>query len=214
MALPRTSLHRFFKPSTSLLLPRPFAPSLRYLTTVTSESKDVASTTASSPIPPAATLPPLSLLPIPLLLRSLLITTISSTPWLLTPSMSLLSFFSRQSPTSLFNADRNPLIHSILKKTFYEHFCAGENAAEVRKTVGNVKGMGFAGVILGYARETVKNEEAPEANSTKEPVDTGHDVELEAWKDGNLRTIQLASEGDFVAMKYVPSPTTTYTQSN
>lgn len=80
--------------------------------------------------------------------------------------------------------------------------------------MSNVKGMGFAGVILGYARETVKREEAPEAISTKEPVDTGRDVELEAWKDGNLRTIQLASEGDFVAMKYIPSPATIYTQSN
>jgi proline dehydrogenase len=116
--------------------------------------------------------------------------------------MSLLSFLISRKSNSLINPDKNPLVHLILKKSFYENFCAGENAAEVRRTVDKVKGMGFAGVILGYAKETVaKKDESTDVAATRESDDT-ISPELEAWREENLRTLELASEGDFLAMKF------------
>ncbi|KAK6600536.1 proline oxidase [Botrytis cinerea] len=41
----------------------------------------------------------------------------------------------------------------IVRKFIYDHFIAGENATQVRARVKEMKGLGFSGVILGYARE-------------------------------------------------------------
>lgn len=72
-----------------------------------------------------------------------------------------------------------------------------------------LKDLGFKGVILTYAKEMVfdhKNESANHHTSDKF-VDAKavavHDTDIEAWRAGTLRTLDLISEGDILALKYV-----------
>lgn len=103
----------------------------------------------------------------------------------------------------LLSPDRNPLLRWFLKRTFYAQFCAGENAIEVQRTIRNLKGIGFTGVMLCYAKEVVLSKEqlaaAPKAagQETEECIRN----EIAPWAEGTLETVRLATEGDYVALK-------------
>ncbi|KAL7904776.1 FAD-linked oxidoreductase-like protein [Trichoderma velutinum] len=143
-------------------------------------------------------LPPHSLLPTRMLLRSLLVAGITSHPMLLAPGLATLKFLSKPRGP-LFNVERNPLLHSIVKNVLYNHFCAGENASEVKATIQNIKNMGFRGVILTYAKEG-----PGKSSDEKDQVDLESqrvDPEIEAWHQGVLQTIQMIGNGDFLALK-------------
>lgn len=158
------------------------------------------------PLPPPAHVPPeapLAVLPLHMILRSLLTTTVSSSPVLLPPSLALMSLLANTT-RPLLDPDRNPALRWVLKKTFYAQFCAGETPAEVAATVGRLKRIGFTGVILGYAKEVVLTEEQTRGLSS-----CGEGAEAEAcirdeitpWARGTTETVNLASPGDFVALK-------------
>ncbi|KAK7757062.1 proline dehydrogenase [Diatrype stigma] len=154
---------------------------------------------------------PLAVLPLPTILRTLLSTTVSSSPWLLPPSLKIMSAMAH-SDAALLNPDRNPLLRHLLKKTFYAQFCAGENAAEVRRTVLGLKAIGFHGVIMGYAREVVLTQAQQDALAAGGGASSSAEVEaecvrheVEPWKQGNLETLRVAQPGpggDFVALKF------------
>ena len=76
---------------------------------------------------------------------------------------------------------------------------------EVKRTVKGLKEMGYKGVILGYGREIVLKKdstlEACSAPSTIVEVQRNEDV-VQAWKEGNLKTVEMAEEGDFIALKF------------
>jgi hypothetical protein len=94
----------------------------------------------------------------------------------------------------------------ILRATIYNHFCAGVNETEVRKTVREMKGLGFKGVILGYARESVAKIDA--AGSHVEEWKNAQaiaDRAVDEWKEGNLRTLMMVGKGDYINIKYVPT---------
>jgi len=116
--------------------------------------------------------------------------------------MSILSYLAySQSP--VLNPDRNPLLRYLLKKTFYTQFCAGETQEEIKRTVRNIKELGYKGVILGYAKEVVMNSgEAKNVESKAIKCSAETNSEVEFWKKGTMETILLAEEGDFVALKY------------
>lgn len=157
----------------------------------------------TTPSPNAST--PLAVLPTKTLLRSLLISTISTKYFLLTPALGVLGFLTR-SKSRFFNPDKNPLLHFVLKKSFYEHFCAGENEKEVRRTVKNIKDMGFKGVILTYAREVVVDRtvggEKEAAGSDGEVMVTDKDLaDIDSWKKGVLHTVEMIGEDDYLALK-------------
>ncbi|KAF2666100.1 proline dehydrogenase [Microthyrium microscopicum] len=136
-------------------------------------------------------LPPLSILPTSQILRSYLITRATSTPSLLRASFAILSRMC--DPKARFlSPDRNPLLKFAFKHTFYAQFCAGENKAEVQRTATRVNNAGYRGVILEYALELLKGEHA-----TATPAE-----ELRVWRKGMLETVDLANEGDFVALKW------------
>ena len=92
-----------------------------------------------------------------------------------------------------------------MKKTFYAQFCAGETPSEVKKTVGELKSMGYSGAILGYGREVVMDE-----NDTKDLDQNGgceaeqlcHQEQVSEWEYGTLETVRIAQAGDFVALKF------------
>ncbi|KAL4975814.1 FAD-linked oxidoreductase-like protein [Aspergillus desertorum] len=182
---------------------------------------------ASETLTPSAA-SPLSALPTTVLLRSLLIATISSKPYLLLPSLSALSFLCKPRAGPLLNVDRNPVLHSILKATFYKQFCAGETPDEVRSTIRQLSGMGFQGTTMTYAKETVFDAKtktqvglgvkAWEAGEEEGAVRTeaGREAfcpQIEAWRKGTVETIDLLGENDYLALKPTgagPSVTTAF----
>ncbi len=115
--------------------------------------------------------------------------------------MSILSFLAH-SKSPIFNADRNPVLHYILKKTFYAQFCAGGTREEIQTMRERLKDLGYKGVILGYAKEVVL--ESAETRDKDRKADTSFpetDAEVDFWKKATLQTIALTGEGDFVALK-------------
>ncbi|EGY15361.1 carbapenem antibiotics biosynthesis protein carD [Verticillium dahliae VdLs.17] len=151
---------------------------------------------AAPPANPAAVTPapahraPLSLLPLHMILRSLLTTTISSSRWLLPPSLAIASALAHATHP-LLSPDRNPLLRVLLKHTFYAQFCAGETPAEVRRTVSRLKGLGFSGVILGYAREVVMTEAQTRGLSgASETSRRSDEEEVRPWQEGTEQTQQ------------------------
>ncbi|KAL4750345.1 hypothetical protein BDW72DRAFT_213419 [Aspergillus terricola var. indicus] len=174
---------------------------------------------------------PLSALPTPVLLRSLLIATISSKPYLLLPSLSALSFLCKPRAGPLLNVDRNPILHFILKATFYRQFCAGETPDEVRSTIRQLAGMGFQGTIMTYAKETVFDTQTKTQTglgvTTKEPgtpertePTAARDTfcpQIEAWRKGTVETIELLGANDYLALKLTgagPSVTTAFSTNS
>lgn len=150
-------------------------------------------------------LPPLSIVPASTLLRSLLIATISSHSFLLSPSLSVLSFLSKPRANPLLDVNRNPLLHYLLKKTFYKQFCAGETGAETKATVQSLKDLGFNGVILTYARETVFDHNANTGHTlgfaARKEGEDQFCFSIETWRKGTLDTVDLIGERDYLAVK-------------
>lgn len=142
-----------------------------------------------------------------MLLRSVCINSVSSKPLLLNPALSILSALCKPNRGFLLNVDRNPLLHSILKGTFYKQFCAGETAPEVTATIRHMRKMGFRGTILTYAKETVFDHATNTSHGLGvASTDDGGGVEtcenIAAWAEGTLKTVDLLEEGDQLALKY------------
>ncbi|KAF4301889.1 putative proline dehydrogenase, mitochondrial [Botryosphaeria dothidea] len=141
-----------------------------------------------------------------MLLRSVCINSVSSKPLLLNPALSILSALCKPNRGFLLNVDRNPLLHSILKGTFYKQFCAGETAPEVTATIRHMRKMGFRGTILTYAKETVFDHATNTSHGLGvASTDDGGGVEtcenIAAWAEGTLKTVDLLEEGDQLALK-------------
>ncbi|PYI26221.1 FAD-linked oxidoreductase [Aspergillus indologenus CBS 114.80] len=181
----------------------------RYVSTRSSISGDsVAPVVANSPAEvkrAAASASAHSVVPTGVLLRSLLVTTVSSHPLLLGPSLSILSFLSK-SRSLLLDVERNPLIYWFLRKTFYDHFCAGEKEDEVHRTIQQIKSTGVKGVILTYTRETVQDSRTEEqrfanTNALEKAASTDTCEHIQAWREDVLRTVDMLGPGDFLAPK-------------
>ncbi|KAJ9636410.1 proline dehydrogenase [Coniosporium tulheliwenetii] len=121
----------------------------------------------------------------------------SSSPTLLNASFAILTRL-LNSKSALLNPDRNPVLRFILRKTFYDQFCAGENRAEVQRSVQHAKALGYQGVVIEYALEVLGGEgqEKVEADTERS------NAEVEEWRTGMLETVKMAEEGDFVALKW------------
>lgn len=152
---------------------------------------------------------PLSVMPLPMFLRSLLVATISSKKWLLIPSLHLLDFFAKPNRTWVFNLEKNPVLKAIIKKSFYNQFCAGTTPTETKACVRALKSMGFRGVILTYAQEMVFDSKNGKGHSPgtaaeeskKEGAGIKIDSVIESWRAGTVGTIDLIEEGDILAIK-------------
>ena len=119
----------------------------------------------------------------------------------MSPSLRLLSFVAHSS-SALLNADRNPLLHYLLKKTFYAQYCAGETQNEVQKTVKELKSMGYKGVILAYGKEIVLEKGEKIDVSSTQAADPTVEKDVQDWKEGTLETVQMAEEGDMIGLKF------------
>lgn len=171
----------------------------------TSNAKSsVAATTLLHPLSPSSTASPprkaltapLAKLPLSSVLRSLLILSVSSSPILLKPCIFALSRLAHPR-SALWDVSKNPLLNMLVKHTIYKQFNAGENKVEVQQSIQNIKTLGCRGVLLGYAREVLVGESQDAARDEKAAL-----AEIQMWLDGTLRTVDMAQEGDFVALKF------------
>lgn len=135
------------------------------------------------------TMAPLSHLPLSQILRTYLITSISSSPMLMNASTKTLRAM-LESSNPLFDLNKNPLMRRILLETFYKQFCAGSNKSQIAKTTGDLRQQGYSGVILEYALEVLTEKESDEAK------------DIETWKKGMLDSVGMAAIGDYVALKW------------
>ncbi|KAK7416870.1 proline dehydrogenase [Neonectria punicea] len=147
---------------------------------------------------------PLAALPTGVLLRSIFINAITSRPYLLRPSLWVLSKLSNPG-RFMPSIDNNILLRSILKPTFYKQFCAGETRVETQATMKHMKEMGFRGTILTYAKEIVFDHHANSQHGLGVEAAEGKETQwcesIEAWRAGTANTVELLGEGDQLAVK-------------
>lgn len=149
------------------------------------------------PPPPRKSLAaPLAKLPFSSVLRSLLVLSVSSSPILLKPCIYTLSHLAHPR-SALWDVSKNPLLNFLVKHTIYKQFNAGENKLEVQESIRNIKQLGCRGVLLGYAREVLVGENQDAAYDEKAAM-----AEIQMWLDGTLQTVDMAQQGDFVALKF------------
>lgn len=139
---------------------------------------------------------PLSILSTRDLLRSTFISTISSNSFLLMPALRTLSFLCKPSRGRLLDVDRNPILRKILKTTFYDQFCAGENPNETKLCAQRFKDLGFEAIILTYGKESLH-----EDGVNAQEQGGGLDPEIVRWKVGIMETIDSVGSGDYIAFK-------------
>lgn len=153
----------------------------------------------------APTKPVLGRLPTSTVLRSYLITGMSSSPALLSICFNILRRM-LDSKSWLMSIERNPVLSQILKKTFYAQFCVGERKDEVVANTNFAREvLGYDGILFEYALEVLGGT-TPTAEETAK--------EIETWRKGMLQSVEMAKEGDFVGLKYVfiPHPRHSYTR--
>ncbi|KAL5000088.1 FAD-linked oxidoreductase-like protein [Aspergillus recurvatus] len=161
---------------------------------LTADSNSLLQQAPPSPKKPLAS--PLAKLPLSSVLRSLLILSVSSSSILLKPCIYTLSALAHPK-TALLDVAKNPLLNLLVKHTIYKQFNAGENKLEVQSSINAIKHLGYRGVLLGYAREVLVGE------SKTDPRDEqASRQEIQMWLDGTLQTVDMAQEGDFVALKF------------
>ncbi|GLB09824.1 proline dehydrogenase [Aspergillus tubingensis] len=139
---------------------------------------------------------PLAKLPISSVLRSLVILSVSSSTLLLKPCIFALSTLAHPK-TPVLDVAKNPLLNALVKHTLYKQFNAGENKLEVQQSIQAIKQLGYRGVLLGYAREVLVGEGNVDPRDEKAAR-----AEIQTWLDGTLQTVDMAQEGDFVALKF------------
>ncbi|KAL4783779.1 FAD-linked oxidoreductase-like protein [Aspergillus varians] len=143
---------------------------------------------------------PLAVLPTRTLIYSVLFTSVMSSP-LFRPCLGVLKYVI-ESKSSLLHPSRNAVMRYVLRTTIYNHFCAGENEVEVRHSVQNMKAIGFRGVTLGYARESVARLDVKDSTVAAIAKQDILDCAVEEWKDGNLRTLRMIGNGDCLNVKF------------
>lgn len=148
---------------------------------------------SAHPPPAAPSRAILGRLPTSSVLRSYLITRMSSSPALLALCFAILRRM-LDSKSYLTSIERNPLLSSLLKSTFYAQFCAGENKSEVVRSTSTARNrLGYDGIMLEYALEVLGGS-APTAAETAQEIAT--------WRKGMLESIDMVREGDFVGLKW------------
>ncbi|KKY15351.1 putative proline oxidase [Diplodia seriata] len=125
-----------------------------------------------------------------------------SSRWLLRPSIALLGAIT-SSKSALLNPDKNPILNALLRWTVYNHFCSGTRSQEVRKSVDDLKRVGYQGVILTHAKEIVLDEPHQPAATADAGTEHGSQCHgmVEKWKQSSLDTLRMLGAGDFLALK-------------
>lgn len=138
-------------------------------------------------------------LPTSSLWRNLLLGASFTSPTLFKIGFGSMSYIAN-SRSRFLNPDSNPLLRALIKPLVYDQFCAGTNQHEIGMTRKHIKDMGFSGVILCYGKEIQISGTNNEIHSTG-AGNTDQSIEINLWRDGNLETLDMAGEGDWIGMK-------------
>lgn len=120
--------------------------------------------------------------------------------WFLQPALAALGFICN-AKLAIFNVDRNPVLNRLLRLFLYDQYAAGATAGEVAKTTREIKGMGYNGVILGYAKEVVLQDPAGRRGVSEHEHTAAQERVIEQWKDEQIQTLRMIDRGDFLAVK-------------
>jgi hypothetical protein len=123
-------------------------------------------------------------------------------PTLLKPSIAAMGLVTHPK-TSLLDPDANPVLNRLVRWVVYDQFCAGANKAEVGKSLGDFKSLGYQGVILTFAKEIVLDESQRDNGLTDGAGDYNqacYDM-VESWKQNSLKSLHMLEAGDVLAMK-------------
>ena len=148
------------------------------------------------PVPKTA----LSRLPTKTLVRSLLLTSLMTKPWIMRPSLAILSVLTK-SDSLLLSPDRNPVLNQLLRWSIYDQFCAGTSRRDVRRTMAEMKRVGYQGIILGFAKEIVLSPSQGGAHANGVEYSPAFYKMVEEWKDEVLKTLQMIGSEDWLAVK-------------
>lgn len=143
----------------------------------------------------------LARLPTASVFRGLLLGTFFSSSILFRPGFALLKKISN-SPSRILNPDRNPIMRAIVKPLVYDQFCAGTNRSEIQARISQIKSLGFSGVILCYGKEIQIQKSSQLHLDDLHDSHQTFDQELELWKQGNLETLDMIGDGDYLGIKY------------
>lgn len=141
----------------------------------------------------------LARLPTSNLVRNLILSTLFMTPSIFKPAFYILRNIAN-SRSKLLNPDINPFLRILIKPLIYDQFCAGRNKKEVTQTRDKIRRIGYSGVILCYGREIVLSSSNKVGPSGAASSNTN--AEIEEWKNGNLETLSMIGEGDWLGVKY------------
>ncbi|KAI5920643.1 FAD-linked oxidoreductase-like protein [Camillea tinctor] len=140
---------------------------------------------------------PLQRLTTAALLRTIFLSRLFTSPKLSSFGLKLLQGITN-SHQPFLDPDRNWLLNRILRAVIYNNFCSGAEPLEIRRTLASIKNVGYAGVILTYAREIVVNH-LGEDNLDSDQVAA---QQIQQWLDGNMQTLSMIDPGDYLAIKY------------
>jgi len=101
------------------------------------------------------------------------------------------------SRSPLLQPSSNPVLHALLKHTFYAQFCAGESTADVQRTLATIKDVGYGGVILEFALEVLDSAAPTAAIPAAQTA-----REVGAWRAGVLASVAATRAGDYVGLKW------------
>ncbi|KAF2098800.1 proline oxidase PrnD [Rhizodiscina lignyota] len=134
--------------------------------------------------------PPLARLSTSSIVRNLLLSAFFTSPVLFRPAFYIFEKIAN-SKSAWLNPDRNPLLRAAIHP----------NQAEIAQTSSEIRRLGFSGVVLCYGKEVQVqggNRLVGYANSS---VDT-MEAEIDQWANGNLLTLDMIGEGDWLGIKY------------
>lgn len=116
-------------------------------------------------------------------------------PWIANIGMRVLKRLTT-TKNPLLDPDRNWVLNRILRTTLYDHFCGGWQRDQIQGCLNKVKSIGYAGVILQYAREIVAHDRAESSSA----VDISAQ-QIKKWHEGNMQTLSMLGAGDYMAIK-------------
>ncbi|KAF4971531.1 hypothetical protein FZEAL_9815 [Fusarium zealandicum] len=127
--------------------------------------------------------------PLPILLRSLLVLSVAAMP------TSILSLIIRTTKRHSRAISSSRLLRWPVDSTFYKTFCIGSEKAEIRDNIETLRSMGLDGIVLAFARETkIGNEEQTSTLTAATPS-------LREWVAMNMETLENLTDEDYLALR-------------
>lgn len=139
----------------------------------------------------------LQTLPLPILVRSLLVLSVAALP------SKLLSIIIRITKQQSQRLAASKLLRWPIEKTFYNTFCIGSEKPDIQINAKALRSMGLDGIVLAFARETKVLTEETNTMLIKE------NPQLREWVAMNLETLESLTDEDYLALRCTGAGTAT-----